>query len=251
MLTETLAFSIFLWNTAVGGTFLLLSSNLQSKIDWYPKTRFGIISTRSCKRYTTVIIPTLTNDLEVVQSLIPLQVNGTRFLAEHRFCIETSNLTMVHLPFLTIVRLFTSLPVFLDETHTVKLGDFGLSKALAQASFANTYVGVSAFKSIPSTDSDAICGDPLLHVPGTYARKGLRFEIRHLVVGLPHLWVMRIETTIPWSKNTFGTKYIYSVSFTVNIVFQTLISQVVMAAYPHFRGGIPRPLLQLSNPCLI
>ena len=32
--------------------------------------------------------------------------------------------------------------VFLDENNVVKLGDFGLSKALAQASFANTYVGV-------------------------------------------------------------------------------------------------------------
>ena len=33
--------------------------------------------------------------------------------------------------------------VFLDDNNTVKLGDFGLSKQLAQASFANTYVGVS------------------------------------------------------------------------------------------------------------
>ena len=33
--------------------------------------------------------------------------------------------------------------VFLDNNNTVKLGDFGLSKQLAQASFANTYVGVS------------------------------------------------------------------------------------------------------------
>ena len=32
--------------------------------------------------------------------------------------------------------------MFLDENNAVKLGDFGLSKALAQASFANTYVGV-------------------------------------------------------------------------------------------------------------
>ena len=32
--------------------------------------------------------------------------------------------------------------VFLDESHTVKLGDFGLSKQLSQATFANTYVGV-------------------------------------------------------------------------------------------------------------
>jgi len=35
---------------------------------------------------------------------------------------------------------FTS--VFLDENNAVKLGDFGLSKALVQASFASTYVGV-------------------------------------------------------------------------------------------------------------
>ena len=34
--------------------------------------------------------------------------------------------------------------VLLDEHCRVKLGDFGLSKALAQASFANTYVGVSS-----------------------------------------------------------------------------------------------------------
>lgn len=32
--------------------------------------------------------------------------------------------------------------VFLDEANNVKLGDFGLSKALPHASFANTYVGV-------------------------------------------------------------------------------------------------------------
>ena len=33
-------------------------------------------------------------------------------------------------------------PVFLDENNRVKLGDFGLSKALAHASFGSTYVGV-------------------------------------------------------------------------------------------------------------
>ncbi|KAH7909222.1 kinase-like domain-containing protein [Hygrophoropsis aurantiaca] len=37
--------------------------------------------------------------------------------------------------------------VFLDEANTVKLGDFGLSKALAQASFANTYVGTPYYMS--------------------------------------------------------------------------------------------------------
>ncbi|KAI0708947.1 kinase-like protein [Cerioporus squamosus] len=37
--------------------------------------------------------------------------------------------------------------VFLDESNNVKLGDFGLSKALAQASFANTYVGTPYYMS--------------------------------------------------------------------------------------------------------
>ncbi|THG95292.1 hypothetical protein EW026_g6334 [Hermanssonia centrifuga] len=37
--------------------------------------------------------------------------------------------------------------VFLDENNAVKLGDFGLSKALAQASFANTYVGTPYYMS--------------------------------------------------------------------------------------------------------
>jgi hypothetical protein len=42
--------------------------------------------------------------------------------------------------------------VFLDEDNNVKLGDFGLSKALNQASFANTYVGVRSIW--PLFDSD-------------------------------------------------------------------------------------------------
>ncbi|KAF8890545.1 kinase-like domain-containing protein [Gymnopilus junonius] len=37
--------------------------------------------------------------------------------------------------------------VFLDDNNSVKLGDFGLSKALAQASFANTYVGTPYYMS--------------------------------------------------------------------------------------------------------
>ncbi|KAJ7876781.1 kinase-like domain-containing protein [Mycena leptocephala] len=37
--------------------------------------------------------------------------------------------------------------VFLDESNTVKLGDFGLSKALAQTNFANTYVGTPYYMS--------------------------------------------------------------------------------------------------------
>ncbi|KAH0826861.1 kinase-like domain-containing protein [Lanmaoa asiatica] len=37
--------------------------------------------------------------------------------------------------------------VFLDDNNSVKLGDFGLSKALPQASFANTYVGTPYYMS--------------------------------------------------------------------------------------------------------
>ncbi|KAF4579435.1 G2-specific serine/threonine protein kinase [Pleurotus pulmonarius] len=37
--------------------------------------------------------------------------------------------------------------VFLDEANAVKLGDFGLSKALAQSNFANTYVGTPYYMS--------------------------------------------------------------------------------------------------------
>ncbi|EKM54914.1 uncharacterized protein PHACADRAFT_147201 [Phanerochaete carnosa HHB-10118-sp] len=37
--------------------------------------------------------------------------------------------------------------VFLDENNCVKLGDFGLSKALSQASFAQTYVGTPYYMS--------------------------------------------------------------------------------------------------------
>lgn len=56
----------------------------------------------------------------------------------------------------------------------MKLGDFGLSKALSQASFANTYVGVLVtsiltsifFTDIPSADS-------LLYVTRTHAGESL------------------------------------------------------------------------------
>ncbi|KAL0573250.1 hypothetical protein V5O48_008697 [Marasmius crinis-equi] len=37
--------------------------------------------------------------------------------------------------------------IFLSESNTVKLGDFGLSKALAHTSFANTYVGTPYYMS--------------------------------------------------------------------------------------------------------
>ena len=41
--------------------------------------------------------------------------------------------------------------VFLGKDNTVKLGDFGLSKALQQAAFTMTYVGVSFSPSSPLT----------------------------------------------------------------------------------------------------
>lgn len=44
--------------------------------------------------------------------------------------------------FLTIDTQVCGGTVFLDENNSVKLGDFGLSKVLTQASLASTYVGV-------------------------------------------------------------------------------------------------------------
>ena len=63
---------------------------------------------------------------------------------------------------------------FLDEANRVKLGDFGLSKALAQASFANTYVGVrtSCFLAHFAT-ADHAYPDAILHVPRIDARKSI------------------------------------------------------------------------------
>lgn len=55
--------------------------------------------------------------------------------------------------------------VFLDENQIIKLGDFGLSKALGTASFANTYVGVSVCSRLLLPFSSALCmSDTLLHV---------------------------------------------------------------------------------------
>jgi serine/threonine protein kinase len=46
--------------------------------------------------------------------------------------------------------------VFLDENNIVKLGDFGLAKALAQTSFANTYVGVCDIACLRLHSTDAL-----------------------------------------------------------------------------------------------
>lgn len=78
--------------------------------------------------------------------------------------------------------------VFLDENNTVKLGDFGLSKALAQTSFANTYVGVrhdSHFCLLYLLPADTI-----LYVARANAGESLRLKIRYLVSGLPPIRAM-------------------------------------------------------------
>ena len=46
----------------------------------------------------------------------------------------------------------------------VKLGDFGLSKALAQASFANTYVGVRHCQGPIPAYTHLFLKDSILHV---------------------------------------------------------------------------------------
>lgn len=42
------------------------------------------------------------------------------------------------------------LTVFLDERNNLKLGDFGLSKAMQQAAMTQTYVGVSPGRKGPN-----------------------------------------------------------------------------------------------------
>ena len=103
--------------------------------------------------------------------------------------------------------------VFLDDNNTVKLGDFGLSKQLAQASFANTYVGVSV-----AVDSSVITLinffhslDPILYVPRAYARESLRLKIGYLVARMPNLRTLRLKTSLSRSQNSCRTQYIYSV----------------------------------------
>lgn len=80
------------------------------------------------------------------QALLQVTVVMAR-RSDLKFSTEISNLTMVNsfekLNVASLVLIFGPTQVFLDENNVVKLGDFGLSKALAQASFANTYVGVS------------------------------------------------------------------------------------------------------------
>ena len=103
-----------------------------------------------------------------------------------------------------------SLAVFLDESHLVKLGDFGLSKALAQASFANTYVGVC---SLPLLYGIPLTGlaDTVLYVPRADARKGIRLQIGYMVTGVPHLRTLCIEATFPRSEDPCRVKHINKV----------------------------------------
>ena len=102
--------------------------------------------------------------------------------------------------------------VFLDDNNSVKLGDFGLSKALPQASFANTYVGVSPmFFPLSDPDTKMAVSDTILHVPRTDARKGLRLKIGHLVTRMSHLRTLRPQTTFSRSNNESRAEHTYKV----------------------------------------
>ena len=79
--------------------------------------------------------------------------------------------------------------VFLDNNNCVKLGDFGLSKAVAQASFANTYLGVRVVIFFPLSNLDINLAGPdtIVHVPRTVGTKVLRLKIGYLVPRMPHI----------------------------------------------------------------
>jgi serine/threonine protein kinase len=86
---------------------------------------------------------------------------------ERIFCIGASSRRTVRLSSLSPCLFTHPSPVFLDFSNTIKHGDFGLSKALAQAGFTNTCVRV---RHLPCSRSHSLPG-PLLHVPRTNARK--------------------------------------------------------------------------------
>ena len=103
--------------------------------------------------------------------------------------------------------------VFLDDNNSVKLGDFGLSKALPQASFANTYVGVRAIIFLPlsNLDMNLAASDAILHVPGTDARKSLRLKIGHLVPRMSYIRTLRPQTPISRGEDPRRAEHIYKV----------------------------------------
>lgn len=69
----------------------------------------------------------------------------------------------------------------------MKLGDFGLSKALAQTSFANTYVGVCFHPLYAVLYVTQAISDTILHVSGAHARESVRLKVGRLVARLPYL----------------------------------------------------------------
>lgn len=143
--------------------------------------------------------------------------------------------------------------VFLDEANAVKLGDFGLSKALSQASFANTYVGVCI--SFPRACHVLISikknPDAVLHVPRTHARESLRFQIRYLVARVSDLRAVRTQAPIPRGKNTFGAQYMYTVRNPPADGFfpSAHLRDVETAVSHHYHGGTLKRCRGLSRPC--
>lgn len=68
--------------------------------------------------------------------------------------------------------------VFLTEDGKLKLGDFGLSKQMGPATFANTYVGVGDLVHVDVAPADhAAPTDAVLHVARNVEREGVRYQV--------------------------------------------------------------------------
>ena len=80
--------------------------------------------------------------------------------------------------------------VFLDKDNNLKLGDFGLSKAMAQAAMTNTYVGVSHSYSRHRFEPTDFVPDAVLHVARIDQRTTLRHQERCLGTRMSHLRTM-------------------------------------------------------------
>ena len=141
--------------------------------------------------------------------------------------------------------------VFLNENDTIKLDDFGLSKALTQPSFASTYVGVCCCQGLISLYTHVFLKDSILYITWTHAREGIQLWIEILVPGLTYIWAVRSQASIPWNQNTFWTKQFYSVRLHLHLFyyFSLFICQIVTATSHCFLEDTPKHVHLLSNPC--
>jgi hypothetical protein len=108
-----------------------------------------------------------------------------------------------------------------------KQGNFGLSKALTQANFANIYVGVCHCQGPISAYTHLFFKDSI-HVTLADSRKGVRLQIGYLLIGVSHLRTLLSNTHSTKSRRTPNSVRSLSRLF---LSFSLFIHRIVIAAY--------------------